>query len=158
MRTWLLQHKKILFVVLLFLAVVGLSWQFFATKAEQALQDNVMQRINEQLHGKMQAEAIDLSLLGWIKFRGVSLLDSQGNLVAQCTTVRTRYQFSNLLDGNLDLSRIETVIFENAELWLEESNGLNNWNGLVKDNKESTNFRGNLQLITGKVHVKTPLL
>jgi len=158
MRTWLLQHKKVLFVVMLFLAVVGLSWQFFAAKAEQALQDNVMQRINEQLHGKVQAEAIDLTLLGWINFRGVSLLDGQGNLVAQCATVRTRYQLSNLLDGNLDLSRIETVIFENAELWLEENNGLNNWDGLVKDNKESTNFRGNLQLITGKVHFKTPLL
>ncbi|MBC8015500.1 MAG: hypothetical protein H7X79_07135 [Sporomusaceae bacterium] len=158
MKTWLLQYKKFLLVPIILLVIIGFSWNIFAVKAEQALQDNLMQRMNQQLNGRLQAEAIDLSLFGWVKFRGVSLFNDKGTLVAQSSLVSTRYQLSDLFDGKLDLSRIGTVVIEGAEVWLEEFNGSNNWDGLLKDNKDSANFHGKIQLVQGRVHFKTSLL
>lgn len=157
MRRLLLQFKKFLFIPIVLLIVMGFSWNIFAAKAERALQDNLMQKMNEQLNGRLQVEAIDLSLLGWVKFRGVSLFDEKGTLVAQSSNVSTRYQLSNLSDGKLDLSRIETVDIEGAEVWLEDINGYSNWDGLLKDNNDSIKFRGKIQMIHGKVHYKTSL-
>lgn len=158
MKKWLLKYKKLLLVPLILLVVLAFSWNIFAAKAEQALHNNLMQRMNQQLNGRLQVEAIDLSLFGWIKFRGVSLLNEKGALVAQSSTVSTRYQLSNLSEGKLDLSRIETVVIENAELWLEEANGSNNWGGLLKDNKDPANFHGKIQMVQGKIHLKTSLI
>ena len=126
MRKWLVQYKKFLLVPIILLVIIGFSWNIFAAKAEQALQDNLMQRMNQQLNGRLQVEAIDLSLFGWIKFRGVSLFNEKGTLVAQSSLISTRYQLSDLSDGKLDLSRIGTVVIEGAEVWLEEINGSNN--------------------------------
>ena len=126
MRKWLVQYKKFLLVPIILLVIIGFSWNIFAAKAEHALQDNLMQRMNQQLNGRLQVEAIDLSLFGWIKFRGVSLFNEKGTLVAQSSLISTRYQLSDLSDGKLDLSRIGTVVIEGAEVWLEEINGSNN--------------------------------
>lgn len=158
MRAWLLKYKKFLLVPIVLLAVLGVFWQIFASKVEQALQDNLMHKMNQQLNGRLQVEAIDLSLLGWIKLRDVSLLDEKGALVAQSPAINIRYQLSNLTSGNLDLSRIETVAIDRAEVWLEEANGVNNWDGLLRDNKEPTVFRGKIQMTQGKFHAKTPVV
>lgn len=158
MRTWLLQYKKFLLILAVLLATLGIFWNVLANRMEQALQDQLMQSVNQQLNGRLQVESIDLSLLGMVKFRGVSLLDEKGSLAAKSSAVSTRYRFSNLFDGNLDLSRIEMVLIEDAEVWLEEENGSNNWNGLLKVNNDTTNFHGKIQMTNGKVHVKTSLL
>ena len=158
MRAWLLQYKKFLLVPVILLIVLGVSWQIFAAKVEQALQNTLMQKINQQLNGQLLVGNIDLSLLGWIRLRDVSLLDDKEALVAQSPTINIRYQLSHLTSGNIDLSLIETVAIDRAEVWLDEANGVNNWDGLLRDNKEPTIFRGKIQMTQGKFHVKTPLV
>ena len=134
------------------------SWQFIVSKVGQTLQNSLLQRVGQQINGRLQVADIDLSLLGWVQLRDVSLYDSKGGLMARSPMVKIHYQWSNLAKGNLDMSRIETAQLQGTELWLKQEDGRWNWEGLLKDQTSATNFRGKVQMEEGLIHVEAALL
>jgi hypothetical protein len=133
-------------------------WQLLSVKIGQTLQDTLIQRISQQVNGRLLVGAVDLSLSGRVRIRNVSLYDQQGSLLAQIPVIKMHYHWSDLTGGSLGLPKIETVILEQPEIWLKQDNNSFNWDGLLKDESdETTNFRGQVEFVDGRIHIDTTL-
>lgn len=158
MKLWLNAHKKPVTIAAALLFLLLGTWQVFSLQITRAFQDNLLQRVNQQINGKFQAGTVDVSLLGWIRLHNVILYDRQGEILVQSPLVSIRYHWSDLVGRSFGLPQIETVSLEGAELWLKEQDTRLNWEGLLKDESSaSTGFRGKIELQKSKINVETPL-
>jgi hypothetical protein len=158
MKTWLIQHKRIVVVSLSIVCAFLVIWQLLSVKIGESLQNTLIQRVSQQVNGRLLVGAVDLSLSGRVRIRNVSLYDEQGSLLAQIPVIKMHYHWSDLTGGSLGLPKIETVILEQPELWLKQDNNSFNWDGLLKEESDETaKFRGNVEIEDGKIHIDTTL-
>lgn len=159
MRERLIKYR-ILLISLVLLAIVLLSsWSVFSSKVSLALQERLIGTVNEELNGRVQVGNIDLSLLGWIRIKDVSLYNKDNQLLAQSSIVNIRYRLSDLTGGSLTVPRMEEVSLEGVELWLEEGKEGWNWESLLKEKQNGeTDFLGKLHIQQATVNVKSGLI
>lgn len=158
MKPWLIEHKKPLAVVAAILFLLIGAWQIFSQQIAKTFQDSLLQRINQQLNGRLQVGTVDLSALGWIRVRDVTLYSQQGEMLGRSPLVKIGYRWSDLASRSFGLSLVETVALEEAELWLKERDSRLNWADLLKgDSAEATDFRGKVELAKSKIHMETAL-
>ncbi|KYZ77990.1 hypothetical protein AXX12_00135 [Anaerosporomusa subterranea] len=153
MKEWLVKYKKNIIIALIPLIVLGGLWQVVSGKVAKALQDSLVASVGQKLNGRLQVGSIDLSLLSWVRIRNVAVYDKQDNLVAKSPNIEIKYKFSDLTKGNLGMSSIEVVAIQGAEIWLKTEKERWNWEGLVKDDKTATDFRGKVEVGEGTVHI-----
>jgi hypothetical protein len=157
MKEWLVKYKKNIIIVAIPLLVIGSLWQVFSGKVAKALQDSLVATVGQKLNGRLQVGSIDLSLLTWVRIRDVAVYDQQDNLVAKSPNIEIKYQWSNLIKGSLGMSSIDVVAIQGAEVWLKNEKDRWNWEGLVKDDKSETAFRGKIEMAEGTVHIGNAL-
>jgi hypothetical protein len=153
MKEWLLKYKKNIIITLIPLVVLGGLWQVVSGKVAKVMQDSLVASVGQKLNGRLQVGSIDLSLLSWVRIRNVAVYDKQDNLVAKSPNIEIRYQLSNLMKGNLDMSSIEVVAIQGAEIWLKTEKERWNWQDLMKDDNSATDFRGTVEVGEGTVHI-----
>jgi len=146
-------------VMAVLIGLFSVSWYLFAAKVGQALQDYLVERYSQDVNGRVQIGAVDLSLFGWARITDVSLYSKQGELLAHVPVVKMQYRWSDLASANFGISRIETITAEGAEVWLQEEKSHWNWEDFIKEDQTKENkFQGNLQIVSAKIYGKTSLL
>ena len=158
MKEWLVKYKKNIIIIVIPLLVLGGLWQVFSGKVAKAMQDSLVASVGQKLNGRLQVGSINLSLLSWVRIGNVELYDKQDNLVAKCPSIEIKYQWANLLKGNLGMSSIEVVAIQGAEVWLKNDRQRWNWEGLVKDDKSEIAFGGKVEIAEGTVHIGNALV
>ncbi len=153
MKEWLVKHKRSIIFVLIPLVILTGLWQVFSDKVSKALQASLVASVSEKLNGRLEVGSIDLSLLSWVRIRHVAIYDKQNTLIAKSPNIEIKYQLSNLLQGNLGMSSIEIVAIQGPELWLKTEKERWNWQGLMKDDNSTTDFRGKVEIGEGTVHI-----
>lgn len=158
-KLWLNTHKKPVVIAAAILFLLTVTWQAFSLQLAKAFQDNLLQRVNQQLNGKLQAGTVDVSLLGWMRLHNVILYDQQGEVLVQSPLVKIRYRWSDLAGRSFGLPQVERVALEGAELWLKETGSRLNWDGLLKDETAANSaFRGTIELEKSKINIATSLI
>jgi len=159
MRAWFIQHRKLLIILIVLIGLFSVSWFLFAARVGQALQDYLVERYSQEVNGRVQVGAVDLSLFGWVSIKDVSLYSKQGNLLAQVPVVKLQYSWSDLAKANFGISRIGTITAEGAEIWLQEEKSHWNWENFIKEDQTKENkFQGKLQIVAAKIYGKAYLL
>ncbi len=159
MREWFTQNRRLLTVLVVLIGLFSVSWYLFATRVGQALQDYLVERYSQEVNGRVQVGAVDLSLFGWVRVTDVSLYSKQGELLAQVPVVKLQYSWSDLAKANFGISRIETITAEGAEIWLQEEKSHWNWENFIKEDQSKENkFQGKLQIVSAKIYGKAYLL
>ena len=159
MREWLIQHRRLLAVVVVLIGLVTFSWSLFAAKVGQALQDYLVERYSQEVNGRVQVGTVDLSLYGWAQIKDVSLYSKQGDLLARVPIVKLQYNWSDLLKTNFGISHIETITAEGAEIWVQEEKSHWNWENFIKEDQSKENkFQGKLQIVSAKIYGKVLLM
>ena len=126
MRTWLMQHRKSLLVIVILIGLFSFSWAMFAASVGQTLQDYIVERYSKDINGRVQVGTVDLSIFGWAYIKDVSLYSQKGDLLARLPVIKLQYNWSDLAKANFGISRIEKVTAEGAEIWALEENS--HWN------------------------------
>lgn len=155
MRTWLMQHRKSLLVIVILIGLFSFSWAMFAASVGQTLQDYIVERYSKDINGRVQVGTVDLSIFGWAYIKDVSLYSQKGDLLARLPVIKLQYNWSDLAKANFGISRIEKVTAEGAEIWALEENSHWNWENFIKDDQSKENeFQGKLQILSAKIHGK----
>jgi len=155
MREWLIQHKRPLTVVLVFIMIIAFSWSLFAAKLGQALQDYFVERYSQEVNGRVQVGTVDLSLYGGAQIKDVSLYSKKGDLLARVPIIKLQYSWSDLLKDNFGISHIETITAEGAEIWVQEEKSHWNWENFIKEDQSIENkFKGKMQIVSAKIYGK----
>lgn len=156
MREILLYHKKSLTVTVLLVAVMILFWQFFAMWIGKTIQNTLVQRIEQQLTGRLVVGDIDLTISGRVRVRNVFLYDQQGGLLAKIPVMKILYRWTDLTGGSLGLPQVEKVSLQGSEIWLTEDNGKLNWDGLLHNQPAGEqNFHSQIEFESGKFHLQS---
>lgn len=156
MREILLYHKKSLTVTVLLVAVMILFWQFFAMWIGKTIQNTLVQRIEQQLTGRLVVGDIDLTLSGQVRVRNVFLYDQQGGLLARIPVMKMLYRWTDLTGGSLGLPQVEKVTLQGSEIWLQEENGRLNWDGLLNNQQPGEqSFHSQIDFEAGKFHLQS---
>ncbi len=159
MRARFIQHRRLLIGLIVLIGLFSFSWYLFAARVGQALQHYLVERYSQEVNGRVQVGAVDLSLLGWIRIIDVSLYSKQGDLLAQIPVVKLQYSWSDLAKANFGISRIETITAEGAEIWLQEEKSHWNWENFIKEDQTKENkFQGKMQIVSAKIYAKAYLL
>ena len=155
MKSWLMQHRKSLLVVVTVIGLFSFSWFMFAAKAGQTLQDYIVERYSQDINGRVQVGTVDLSIFGWAYIKDVSIYSQKGDLLARLPIIKLQYNWSDLAKSNFGISRIENVTAEGAEIWALEEDSHWNWENFIKDDQSKENkFQGKLQILSAKIHGK----
>lgn len=156
MREILLYHKKSLTVTVLLVAAMILFWQFFAMWIGKTIQNTLVQRVEQQLTGRLVVGDIDLTLSGRVRVRNIFLYDQQGNLLAKIPVMKMLYRWTDLTGGSLGLAQVENVMVQGSEIWLTEENGKFNWDGLLHNQPSGEqNFHSKIEFESGKFHLQS---
>lgn len=159
MRTWLFQHRRLLAILFVVIGLFSFSWFMFAARVGQALQNYIVDRYSQDINGRVQVGTVDLSLIGWVYIKDVSLYSQKGDLLARLPIIKLQYSWSDLTKANFGISRIENITAEGAEIWALEENSHWNWENFIKEDQSTENkFQGKLQILSGKIHGKVLLL
>lgn len=159
MRNWLVAHKRNWLIAISISCLFFALWHVFAGKIRQDVQSIVIGQLSQKLNGQLSAGDVSVSLTGYIKIENVSLYDQGGSLLAKIPAVKIKYHWTDLTGRSLGMPKIEQIILEDGEFWLQENNNHFNWDGLLpKEQNEPSSFRGSIQLTEAKIHIQTPLL
>lgn len=155
MRTLFNQHRRLLIVAGMAIALLGFSWFTFASRLGQALQDYIVDRYSQDVNGRVQVGSADLSIFGWVYIKDVSLYSKRGDLLAHLPIIKLQYNWSDLARENFGISRIENITAEGAEIWVQEEKSHWNWENFIKEDQGKENkFQGKLQILSAKINGK----
>lgn len=171
MKEWMFKYRKLLAAVAVVFVLMASGWYFVATKAVKVLQDTLIARVNQEINGRLQVGSMSLSFSGKVQIRDVTLFDAKEAKLAQIPLVQLSYRMTNLMDGNLDISRIETVSLHDVQLWLQKEKDVWNWENVIKESKSAAEakdgeppakaadggakFMGKMEIKDGRAYLKT---
>ncbi len=150
-------RKKIGFLLVAAVLLAGtILFQFAAGKVKAAAEQSLLASANEVVNGQVLVGAIDLSLLGSVEAKEVQVLDAAGKPLAIIKRIHIRYNWSDLLKGQVGPQLIKAVTVEKPEFWVTYQQDRLNWDSLVK---AKTNDQSDLSWLVkvedGKLHLAT---
>ncbi|HWR41071.1 MAG TPA: hypothetical protein VN611_16395 [Patescibacteria group bacterium] len=150
--------KKILLIFLTIALLAGSGlFLFAADKVKQSAEQSLLIRINETLNGQIMVESIDLSLLGSVEANQVQLIDASGKILLKNAQVQIRYNWSDLLKGQLGPQLITRVVMKHPEINLIYQQDRLNWTNLLKSQPTDANtFSSVIEVQDGKLYLETP--
>lgn len=152
-------RKKIGLLILAGIFLVGIIvFQFAAGKVRQAAEQSLLVQANKAVNGQILAGTINLSVLGYVEAKEVQVLDTAGTPLAKIERVHIRYNWSDLLKGQLGPQLITGVTMEKPEIWIDYRQNQLNWDGLLKPRTdEPSTFSGVVKIQDGQLHLATDL-
>ncbi|HMM22082.1 MAG TPA: hypothetical protein PKA10_15290 [Selenomonadales bacterium] len=152
-------RKKIGLLILAGIFLVGIIvFQFAAGKVRQAAEQSLLVQANKAVNGQILAGTINLSVLGYVEAKEVQVLDTAGTPLAKIERVHIRYNWSDLLKGQLGPQLITGVTMEKPEIWIDYRQNQLNWDGLLKPKTdEPSTFSGVVKIQDGQLHLATDL-
>ncbi len=152
---WSRRQIGLLIVAVVFLAGTVL-FQFAADKVKKSAEQSLLVQANEAVHGQIKVDSIDLSILGYVEAKKVQVLDTAGNPLAKIDRLQLRYNWTDLLKGQLGPQLIKDVTVDKPELWVAYHQTGLNWDGLLKTStQEQPGFSGLVHVADGKLHLAT---
>jgi hypothetical protein len=128
---WSRRQIGLLIVAVVFLAGTVL-FQFAADKVKKSAEQSLLVQANEAVHGQIKVDSIDLSILGYVVAKKVQVLDTAGKPLAKIDRLQLRYNWTDLLKGQLGPQLIKDVTVDKPELWVAYHQTGLNWDGLLK--------------------------
>ncbi|CUH97510.1 putative membrane protein [Propionispora sp. 2/2-37] len=155
--TW--TRKKIGLLIFAAVLLAGtLLFQFAAGKVRQAAEQTLLAKANAAVNGQVLVGSINLSVLGYVEAKDVQVLNAAGKPLAKIERVHIRYNWSDLLKGQLGPQLITGVTVEKPELWLAYQQNQLNWDGLLKpQTEEPSSFSGIVKILDGQLHLETDM-
>ena len=150
------RQKLILTVFAAFLIAGAILFQLAAGKVRQAAEQSLLTRTNDAVNGQITVGSIDLSILGYVNVKNVRILNVAGQSLASISQVHIRYNWSDLLKGQLGPQLIKEVILEKPEFWLSYRQDRLNWENIVKpSSNETPTFAGQVKVQDGRLHLES---
>ncbi len=150
------KKKTGILILAVLLLIATILFQLASGKVRQAAEQSLLQQANEAINGQILVGDIHLSILGYVEAKEVQVLDKAGKPLAQIDRVHIRYNWSDLLKGQLGPQLITGVTVQKPELWVTYRQDQLSWDGLLKATpKEQTRFAGSVKIQNGTLHLDT---
>ncbi|WP_371364871.1 hypothetical protein SRRS_53960 [Sporomusa rhizae] len=154
-KKWSKKKIGLLIFAVVFLAGTIL-FQLAAGKVRQAAEQALLVQVNEAVNGQIIVGDIDLSILGYVQAKEVQVISAAGKPLAKINRVQIRYNWSDLIKGQLGPQLIQRVTLEKPEFWIICHQDSLNWDGFLKTTKkEQSGFAGIVKIQDGKLHLET---
>lgn len=153
--TW--SKRKIGLLILAALLFVGtILFHLVADKVKHAAEQLLLTKATATVNGQLLVGRLNLSVLGYVEAKEIQLLDGSGSLLAKIDRLHIRYNWSDLLSGQLGPQLIQELTVEKPEIWITyHQNGLN-WENVLKPTAtEQPDFSPLVTFTDGKVHLTT---